>query len=416
MIDKKVLFVAYNFPPHGGAGIQRSTKFVKYLPRFGWWPLVITTTSDATLIKDYSLMHDISQNASIYRIPGFSIARLQRKAKRIRLDKIIIGLNLLLQLPDATRFWAKNTHSLLKRLIEQERPDLIYTTSGPYSSHLVGLWVKRKYMIPWLADFRDPWSTNLLVPYLPGYKALNRRLERKVLNAADRVICVSDPWLDDLRSNCDDKQDKFVTITNGYDEDDIKFLSQPTKHEKFTITHVGTFYTNRQPDRLVCAVKLLIGENRINVDKLCMIFVGKNARAKIPALDPFEAYDYVPHDELTEYYSDTDTLLLILATSPENIGNYSGKIYEYIASNRPILAIVPKSGVAQKLIEETRTGIAVDGNVEAIAAAIEQMYHQWQAGFPDWNPDWDIIRQYSRRKLTEKLAAEFDKMVAEAKP
>ena len=410
---RTVLFIAYNFPPHGGAGVQRSTHFVRYLPDFGWRPLVITATEDASMVQDCSLLAKLPDEALIYRVPGFSISRLQLRARRFKLDRAVVGLNLLLQLPDPNVFWARNAFRVAEAVIEQHNPNLVYTTSGPYSSHLIGRWIREKYGIPWLADFRDPWSRNLLMPYLPGYRALNRHLERQVLDSADRVACVSEPWLGDLRQNCSDERDKFVTITNGYDENDVDALPMPSGQAKFTIGHFGTFYTNRRPDQLVAAIDKLIDSNRIEGQALRVLFVGKNAQTKVPDRPPYETHGYVPHRDLARFRQGTEVLLLILATSPENVGNYSGKIYEYIASNRPILAIVPEGGVAQQLIEDSRTGIAVNGDVEAIAGAIEQLHQQWQAGFPDWNPNWDVIRRYTRRNLTARLAAEFDKMAAE---
>jgi glycosyltransferase involved in cell wall biosynthesis len=410
---RKVLFVAYNFPPHGGAGVQRSTKFVKYLPDFGWNPLVITAEADAALIMDRTLQRDIPPKTQLYRLPGFSMAKLHRQLAKYRLSRGAVALNILLQLPDADRFWSLSSRAKVAQVIRDAKPDLLYTTSGPYSSHLLGKWVRDRFRIPWLADFRDPWSENLLVPYLPGYRRLNRIMERQVLERADRVVCVTSRWLDGLRSNCRECLDeKFITISNGYDDEDIRATPLPAGNARFVLTHIGSFYRTRQPDHFIAAVDRLISAGRLNEAETQLRFVGKNARAQIPRRTPFEIVDYVPHKQLEAVRAETDALLLILSTDPRNAGTPSGKIYEYIASNRPILAIVPKGGVAEELIKETRTGITVEGNVESIANGLEQLYGQWQAGFPQWSPNWDAIRQYTRRNLTAKLAAEFDKLVA----
>lgn len=403
-----VLFVAYNFPPHGGAGVQRSVKFVKYLPCFGWQPLVLTTTADASHVQDPSLWHDLPSDLPVWRTPGFSIARLQARLAHYHLEKAAVAVNLLLQVPDAARFWASRTRSAVAQIVESEMPELIYTTSGPYSSHLLGMWARHQFGIPWFADFRDPWSQNLLIPYLPGYRALNRRIERQVLASADRVACVSEPWLDDLRANLGVHPEKFLVLPNGYDEADVQPLPSPAKTDRFTLMHLGSFYRNRRPDVLLEAVKLLIGSCRIPVSDLRVVFIGGNARRHIPDVPPYQAMDYVPHRDLARFRAQASAFALVLATSPENVGNHSGKLFEYLASNRPILGVVPPGGVAEQLIVETRTGIAVNGDAKAVADAIETLYHEWRSGAPDWDPNWDLIRQYNRRNLTERLAAEFD--------
>ncbi len=406
----KILFIAYNFPPHGGAGVQRSLKFVKYLPEFGWQPLVVTTTADASLVQDPSLAKDIPPQTPIIRVPGFSISRLQTKATRYHLRRAAVALNILLQLPDATRFWAHQARKTVARLIKEEKPQLIYTTSGPYSSHLLGLWARKQFQIPWFADFRDPWSQNLLLPYPPGYRTLNRIMERQVLATADRIACVSEPWLMDLQANLGCCTEKFMVLTNGYDDTDIHPYP-PTTTTHFTLTHMGSFYRNRRPHKVVAAIKQLTASNRIPASKLRVLFIGKNARQHIPSAPPFITHDYMPHKQLDQFRQQSNAFLLILATSPENIGNHSGKLFEYIASNRPILGIVPPGGAAQQLIAETNTGIAISDEIDMITQAIEKLYDQWQSKCVSWDPDWDKIQQYTRRNLTAQLATAFNEMV-----
>jgi glycosyltransferase involved in cell wall biosynthesis len=412
-MHKRVLFVAYNFPPHGGAGVQRSVKFVKYLPQFGWDPLVLTTAADANPMQDPSLLTDITEDRCIFRVPAFSIAKLQAYLSRYKLGSLAVLLNVLLQLPDAALFWAYHVRAKVAQVVQHFEPQIIYTTSGPYSSHLVGMWARQAFGIPWFADFRDPWSQNLLIPYLPGYRTLNRRIERRVLAQADRVACVSQPWLDDLYRNLGTQCEKFLVLSNGYDESDIQPLAMPSATDRFTLTHIGSFYRNRRPDVLIQAVELLVSSRRIPLSEIRVLFIGSNARRAVPDRPPFETRSYVPHKELEHIRRKTSVFLLILATAPDNIGNYSGKLFEYLASNRPILGIVPPGGVAELLIRKTRTGIAVGGDVSAIADAIEALYHQWKSDASDWNPDMDLIRQYTRRTLTARLAAEFEHMISE---
>ncbi len=408
---RNAVFVAYNFPPHGGGGVQRSLKFVKYLPEFGWRPTVLTSSADSAKIRDTTLLKEVPPGTELHRVSAPSIRRLQTRWETRALSKPVSLLNLILQVPDADLLWALNARRPLERIISEKHPELIYTTSGPYSSHLLGLWATSRYPIPWFADFRDPWSKNLVVPYLPGYRAINRMLECRVLAKANRVACVSQPWLDDLQGNLGREAEKFVLLPNAYDETDIEPLPFPGDSERFTLTHLGSFYRNRRPFQLIEAVEDLISRKRVPTSQLRMVFVGKNARKYVPSRLPYEAHDYVPHRELDRFRQATNVFLLILDTSEKNRGNYSGKIYELLAANRPILAIVPKKGVAHQLIEETRTGVAVSGDKTEIANAIERLYLQWKDGNSAWNPNWKVIHQYQRRKITRRLAEEFNQLV-----
>jgi glycosyltransferase involved in cell wall biosynthesis len=411
MAARRVLFLAYNFPPHGGPGVQRSLKFVKYLPEFGWQPVVLSAAEEAGPILDPSLVPDIPSGVPVWRLPAFNIQKVLAAADRLGLKRVAVLLNLLLQIPDPGIFWARRARRAAQELIATTRPELIYSTSGPNSSHLAARWIQQDSGLPWLADFRDPWSTNLVIPYLPGYRALNRRLEREVLAAADRVACVSQPWLADLQANLGAQSDKFVLIPNGYDPDDLPQLSRPGAAGPFTLTHTGSLYRNRRPDSFLAAVQLLLERGELNREQIRVRFIGRDSARHIPREALYEAIEYLPHGDLVEYLGKTHVLLLLLDTAPENAGNYSGKLYEYIAANRPILGIVPPGGVAQALIESTRTGLAVDNDPEQIAAAILRLYRDWQAGFPDFHPDWGEIEQYSRRRLTARLAKEFDRLV-----
>ena len=404
---KKVLFIAYNFPPHGGPGVQRSLKFVKYLREFGWEPIVVSSAENAGVTQDEALLNDIPKDTAVYRVDAFSPGRMVAMAKRVRLDYPVRVMNVLLALPDPMRWWAWRAQRHVAEIIKKHKPDIVYTTSGPYSSHLLGRWIKEQFGLPWLADFRDPWSSNLVIPYPPGYRWLNRRLECSVLAKADAVSCVSEPWLNELRYVLGRSSEKFRVIENGFDPDDI-VRHPPRENEKiFTITHLGSFYPNRRPDTFIEAVKELITEGKIDKHKIACRFVGENARNYVPQAEPFEPLGYVSHRAAQEFVGRTDALLLILAADRRNIGNYSGKIYEYIACNRPILGIVPPGGVAEKLIHDTRTGITVDGAVANIKRALLELYRMWLDGKNSFQPDWQEINRHTRFEATRLLAERF---------
>lgn len=406
---RTALFIAYNFPPAGGAGVQRSLKFIKYLPQFGWQPIVITTKPGAYPVRDESLLGDVPAGTPIYCVRGYDINGLRPFFIRLKAQKLLSAVNVALMLPDAALFWARLARSTVRHAIEKYRPSLIFSSSGPASAHLIGLWAKKTSGLPWIADFRDPWSENRLVPFIPGYQAINRRLERRVLTVADRVITISQPLANNLQYLTGRIHPSVPVIENGYDEDDVTALP-PHRTDRFTVTYTGTFSRLRRPDAFITSVDRLIASGQIPVEEIRVFIAGKDTAKYIPNRPPFNILGYLNHDALPNLRRKSDLLLFVQDESPENRGAYSGKLFEYLASNRPILAITHPDSVAAILIKRVRAGVVTGHNPSEIAAALLRYYHIWQSGNFNYAPDWDIIRQYTRRNLTARLASEFDSM------
>jgi glycosyltransferase involved in cell wall biosynthesis len=409
---KSVLFIAYNFPPAGGAGVQRSLKFVKYLPQFGWQPVVVTTTPEAYPFLDKSLSADIPLGTHIHRVRSLDINGLRPLLTRLKLEKFVTAANVALQLPDAALLWSYLARFIISRLAQQHQPSLIYSSSGPASAHLLGMWAKRELELPWVADFRDPWSESRRVPYPPGYRLINRRLEHRVLTTADRVVTISEPLAKDLHRLSGYRQSGIV-IENGYDEDDVP-AHPPCPTARFTISYTGTFSHLRRPDAFLDAVEHLIASDQIPLAQIRVLVAGNNTERYIPSRPPFERVGYIDHAALSSLRRESDVLLLIQDPAPENRGAYSGKLFEYLGSNRPTLAIGHPGSVAAQLIRSTQAGVATTHDPSEIAAAILEFYQAWKAGRFEHSPRWEIIQQYTRRNLTARLAAEFDRLVAEA--
>ena len=166
---KKVLFIAYNFPPHGGPGVQRSLKFVKYLREFGWEPIVIAGPKSGGVVQDKSMLCQIPDNTKIYYMGKFCFNKIIRIASQIKLRLPAMAISCMLSIPDPTIFWALRWKKQIISIAKKEGVDAIYTSSSPYSAHLLGLWIKKNTGLPWFADFRDPWSYNHHVPYPVQY-------------------------------------------------------------------------------------------------------------------------------------------------------------------------------------------------------------------------------------------------------
>jgi len=409
-MSKRVLFIAYNFPPAGGAGVQRSLKFIKYLPEWSWQPIVVTTTPDAYPVHDESLWADVPARTPVYRVKGYDVNGLRPRFTHPGLAKLLAALNVALMLPDAALFWARLARTAVRRAVAQHQPCLIYSSSGPASVHLLGLWAKQTFDMLWVADFRDPWSENRLIPYYPGYRAINRRMERRVLNLADRIVTVSEPLAADLSRLSKRGQPPVLVIENGYDDEEVVPLP-PRPTERFTITYTGAFSRLRRPGAFITAVEQLTASGQIPLDQIRVIIAGKDTARHVPDRPPFERSGYLSHDALSGIRAQTDLFLFLQDNLPESQGAYSAKLFEYLGSNRPTLAITYPGNVGAQLVECARAGRATHYDPPEIAAAILHFYRAWQTGEFDYAPDWTIIRQYTRRNLTARLAAEFNRLV-----
>ena len=408
-MDKKALVVAYNFPPCGGPSVQRSLKFVKYLPALCWRPIVITADARAYPTLDPSLEKDIPVGTPIYRTRSWDVNGLRPSFRKLRLGKLHAVLNTLFALPDGAIFWARAARSAVEQAITTHRPRIVYTSSGPYSAHLLGLWIKRTFGLPWVADFRDPWSQNRIIRYPPGYRTINQRLEERVLRSADRIVTVSQPIAQNLTALLGRSKTPVSVIPNGYDPDDVPQLEPPLT-ARFTITYTGKFTRLRRPDVLIEAVTSLVESGHISLDKIELVFAGSNLDAFVPSRPPFTKLGYLPHDQLDRVWQRSNMLLLIQDPSPENKGAYSAKLFEYLAANRPILAITSPDSVAAELIRQTESGIVVSHAPEQVKQVLLESFDAWRRGQLRHSPNWEIIRRFSRPALTAQMVTIFDQL------
>ena len=268
MRKKKVLIITYYWPPSGGGGVQRWLKFAKYLPDNGWEPIIFTPKNPEFPVIDHSLEKDIDKNLKIIKYPIWEPYQLFKKLSgRPKKEKVNTGLlfddkkpgfkekaalwirgNLLI--PDPRIFWVKPAFRYLEKKWSEINPDLIITTGPPHSLHLIGLKLQKAFEVPWIADFRDPWSQiDILDIFYPTIIAIRKqqKLEKKVLENATKVITVSDYWGDVLK---DTAGEKVSVITNGYDKNDFKEIGKSKDPEKFRISHMGIINSLRNPKAL----------------------------------------------------------------------------------------------------------------------------------------------------------------------
>ena len=423
MEQKKLLIITYYFPPAGGPGVQRWLKFVKYLPEFGVQPIVYVPENPTYPIIDEGLVDQISDKAIIlknkiwepYQLASvFSKNKTKKissgifphKKKQTFLDKTFLWIRGNLFIPDARVFWVKPSVAYLEKYIKENNIDTIVTSGPPHSLHLIGLELKEKLNVKWFADFRDPWTT---IGYhkalrLSGYAAKKHKtLEHKVLNTADTIIVTSKTTKTEFQAITNKP---ISVITNGYD---IENVEKQTLDTKFTLAHIGSFLSDRNPKFLwECLVELLqeIPDFKSNLE---IKLIGAVSQEVLDAIAAFNLNDYlnllgyVSHREAIAHQKKSQVLLLIEINSEDTKSIIPGKLFEYMVSNRPIIAIGPNGSDFADIIKETNTGVFFDYSEKAkLKSVILGFYNQFLEG--KLQSHGVGLQQYSRKSLTKQLA------------
>jgi glycosyltransferase involved in cell wall biosynthesis len=404
--SRRVLMFAFFFPPLGGGGVQRTLKYVKYLPSEGFESIVVTASPSAFPLRDVTLARDVPSGTVVIRARTVPIHRARWKldglARRARLPTRLVAQ---IGWPDAMVGWlpAAVWHGL--RAARTRRPDVLYSTSSPTTAHLAALVVHRLTGIPWVADFRDGWTMN---PHAdPFYAPLARAsaaLERKVLS---EVAFAVTPDESVQLLGLPNGDSRLVVIPNGVDPDDIALSSniEPTPG-CFRLAHVGSLYGTHTAAPVIAAIRKLIADGRLEPSRFELRIVGHAnlGRARLESL-PITRTGYVEHQRAVEEMARASALLFYI--NPENRGS-SGKIYEYLAVGRPVLCVASRDNLGYGLVEELGAGECANARDEhGVARALERLMAQWRAGTLGVDPGVrdEALRRFSRRKLASDLAA-----------
>ncbi|ELR69589.1 TPR/glycosyl transferase domain protein [Fulvivirga imtechensis AK7] len=413
---KKVLVITYYWPPSGGSGVQRWLKFVKYLPEFGWQPIVFTPENPSFDVKDLSLEAEISPDTEIIKLPIWEPYRLFKRIKAEKSNqqsdlinkkagffgKLLLWIRGNLFIPDPRVFWVRPASRILQDLIIANGIDVVITTGPPHSMHLIGLKLKRKLGVSWVADFRDTWTTWVMYEsfYLSQpVRRLHKILERKVLKKADVVIAASRIYANELAQI---GGRKVEVITNGYDPAEFSTTTD-VMPENFVIRHVGVVDELRDPRPLLRAVAALIEQEDYDIQVEFIGNVNATLRDYIAADEAIKKVvsfkPYVAHSEVFDLYRTSAGLLLLPFRDMK--GNIPGKLFEYLAAQRPILYIGP-AGDSVDIIQSTGSGFVCEaGDVEGIKGAIRAIYTMFEA--KEFNRNQNI-EAFSRIQLTQKLS------------
>jgi glycosyltransferase involved in cell wall biosynthesis len=397
--------LAYYFPPLGGAGVQRALKFAKYLPESGWEATVITTRSRVYRAQDPSLADELPRGLRVIR------AREPRGAMAPAIALQRLGLTRASQIaafPDHAAGWIPDALRLSLRLIREEQPVVLFSTSAPFSSHLVALAAHRRTGVPWVADFRDEWAANPGLRNDPAIvRTMARRLERAITGTAECVTVAADYFELDNPSGA-----PTIPIPNGVDEADLVGLN-PTqaRGDALVMSYVGTLHPGQDPFLVFEAIDRLVRRGAIDQARFRLRIVGNDfrppERRTFPV--PVEQVGYVGHRAALEEMCSASVLLHYVEPTSRAP---AGKLYEYLASGRPILCVARPDGEAAALVRATDAGpIAAPGDPEAIEQAILSLYERWSTdGLPDQpQPREWVIANYSRRKVAADLAAVLER-------
>ncbi|GAA4756637.1 MULTISPECIES: glycosyltransferase family 4 protein [Flavobacterium] len=420
---KKVLIITYYWPPAGGPGVQRWLKFVKYLPDFDIQPIVYVPENPTYPIIDNGLVNEVSDKAIILQhkiiepygmasifskknTKGISSGIIPNQKKQTFLQKAMLWIRGNLFIPDARVLWVKPSVKFLKKYIQEYNIDTIITSGPPHSLHLIGLQLKNDLKLNWLADFRDPWTT---IGYHSALKLSSyadkkhKALESKVLNTADTIIVTSKT----TKAEFERLTTKPIeVITNGYD---VEKVSVGQLDEKFTLAHIGSFLSDRNPKILWEALSELIHENDQFSQQFTLKLIGKVSQEILDTIESFglkphlNNLGYVSHAEAIQHQRKSQVLLLVEIDSEETKSIIPGKVFEYMVSERPIVAIGPQDSDFAELIVSTNTGsFFTYSEKERLKATLLSHFEKFVAKELKVYPVG--LQQYSRKNLTQKLA------------
>ena len=427
---KKVLIITYYWPPAGGPGVQRVLKFAKYLPEFGWQPIILTVKNGEYPAIDLSLQKEIPANCKVYNTfslePNFVYKKFTGMEQSDKIPVAVLSnqkgrwkkrltgfIRLNFFIPDAKIGWKPFAVKTGKHIINELMPDLIFSSSPPPTVHLIAHKLAKWSGIKWVADFRDPWTK---IHYykdnrLSLVERLDQRLEKKVVNSSNWITAASNQFISVIGAS--DKENTTV-ITNGFDETDIEYKKNSTR--QFKIVHVGNINKNRFYPELFQAVAKLLQSGVLTIDNCRICFIGKVEKSIqteiVEVLKPFdiaEFFGYMTHSEAVQAMYSGDVLLLLLENISDYGGHIPGKLFEYLVTGNYILGIGDPKGDASAILHESGCGTMYPAHSD-FKAVISDLFEKWSDGRLELNYIRGI-QKYSRYELTRELVSVFEKVL-----
>ncbi|MDP9960426.1 glycosyl transferase family 1 [Chryseobacterium lathyri] len=428
MEQKKILIITYYWPPAGGPGVQRWLKFAKYLPEFGWNPVIYTPENPSYPLLDESLLKDIPQNLEIIKTkiwePYQLAEKLNKSNKKFKAGQFDVGKNQSWKsklsiwvrgnffIPDARVFWVKPSVKFLEQYLKENKIDVVVTSGPPHSLHMIGLGLKKKFpTLKWIADFRDPWTEISYYKHLKltkGSDRKHRQLESTVFKTADITLATSYTDAENFRKS----GANAVCITNGFDESDASVptdVADEKKQKTFTLSYIGVLEQLRNPENLWKVLDELVKENQEFADNFTLKFAGRiddkilqsieNSNLKSHILN----LGYISHDRAVEEMANSNLLLITNFPNESSRGIIPGKIFEYLATGKQIISFGPDAADVSKILTKTGAGIHFGyEDSKTVKDFILEKYEFWKKG--NLLENTQDIEQFSRKNLTKKLA------------
>ncbi len=426
---KRALIITYYWPPAGGPGVQRWLKFVRYFKEFGIEPIVYIPENPHYPLVDHNIVSEVPQGIEILKQPikepyGFANLFSRKKTKQISsgiitnkkqsfTEKLMLWVRGNFFIPDARIGWVKPSVTYLQKYIKENPVDLIITTGPPHSLHLIGLTLKETLNLKWIADFRDPWTTIHYHKSLKLSKSSERKhkqLEAQTLSTADRIVVTSPSTKKEFEEIT---KTPIEVITNGYE---ILEEIHRIPDTSFTLAHIGSLLSERNPNVLWQVLSEICNENESFANDFKMKLVGAISKDIISSIHKYglqencDVMGYVTHKEALQLQHNAQVLLLVEMDRPETRAIIPGKLFEYLAAKRPILALGPKESDIVEIISETNSGAYFNYTEEdQLKKQILSYYKDYQKG--TLNIASQHIIKYSRRELTKKMSEVIKKVI-----
>lgn len=432
---KRVLIITYYWPPSGGSGVQRWLKMSKYLPENGWQPVIYTAEGAEYPVEDASLERDVTPEAEVIRRPIVEPYNFYKKFLGIKKgekvkagfinegakksgwkESLSVWLRGNLFIPDARCWWIKPSVRYLSKYLKDHPVDAIVSTGPPHSMHLIAKALHGKFNIPWVADFRDPWTDVFYFDSLKLTKCSvkkHKKLENQVITEADKVVTVSWHGASDMKALGATNVD---VITNGYDEECAQNCNQIVDNKQFTVSYTGVLLPNESfviwdafkevCDENVEFAKLLKINLIGHIDTSVREYISaKGLNAKVNNIE------YMQHSQVLEYQRKSDLLLLLIPRAKKAECIMTGKLFEYLAAGRPVLAVGPADGDAAKILSETDCGATADYDDKSKMKSIIIDYYNKCIDNQRIKINKNEVEKYSRRNLAKEYATILDNLI-----
>jgi glycosyltransferase involved in cell wall biosynthesis len=430
---KKVLIITYYWPPAGGSAVYRWLKFSKYLREFGWEPIIYTAENGEYAELDPANEKDIPEGITIIKQPIWEPYQLykrfigQKKTEKVNVgfltekkkpalaERISVWIRGNFFIPDARCFWVKPSVAYLSEWLNKNPVDALISSGPPHSMHLIAMELKKRHALPWIADFRDPWTKidfyNEL--YLSGFAdRKHHRLEKQVVLNADCVVTVGNQMREEFEAL---GAKKVIVITNGFDTaDTIEGVAE--MDQKFTLSHFGTVNKARNPELLWQVLSDLVKKDPDFAASLELKFVGRMDQMVRESISKYQLEnfvtktDFLPHHDVIRMQRQSQVLLLLINQTHNAGGILTGKFFEYLAAQRPVLAIGPPSGDVANILHESGAGVIVNfDDYDGLKNRLLDYYDQYKNN--QLTVSTAGINRFSRYELTHSLSGILNNLI-----